>query len=85
MKMHRLDNRDPNCLARNTTKWFGWAFTMDRRARLVGQANCDTEDELLAHFRSVASGPRKIHYWPPGMNPTRRVVVIEPPQQRQVG
>jgi hypothetical protein len=67
------DTRDPNCPARDTTKFFGWAFTMDRHARLVGQANCDTEEQLLAHFRSIATGPWKIHYWPPGKNPTRRV------------
>jgi hypothetical protein len=59
MKMHRLDNRDPNCLARNTTKWFGWAFTLDKRSRLVGQANAASEEELLDHFRSVATGPGK--------------------------
>jgi len=43
----------------------------------------NSEEERLAHFRSVATGPWKIHYWLPGKNPTRRVVRIEP-QQRQV-
>jgi hypothetical protein len=77
--------RDPNCPARDMTRWFGWAFTLDKHARLVGQHNADTEDELLDHFRSVATGPWRIHYWPPGPSPTRRVAGIEPPQQRQVG
>jgi hypothetical protein len=65
--------RDPNFPARDLTKWFGFAFTTDRHARLAGQHNADTEEQLLAHFRFVASEPWKIHYWPPGMNPTRRV------------
>ena len=77
--------RDPNCPARDLTRWFGWAFTMDRRARLVGQHNADSEDELLDYFRSVASDAWKVHYWNPGPSPQRRVVVIEPPQRRQVG
>jgi hypothetical protein len=49
--------RDPNCPARDLTKWFGWAFTLDKSARLVGQHNADSEEELLDHFRSVATGP----------------------------
>jgi hypothetical protein len=24
--------RDPNCPARDMTKWFGWAFTLDKHA-----------------------------------------------------
>jgi hypothetical protein len=35
----RSDTRDPNCPARDTTKFFGWAFTLDKHARLVGQHN----------------------------------------------
>jgi hypothetical protein len=34
-----MDTRDPNCRARDLTKWFGWAFTLDKHARLVGQHN----------------------------------------------
>ena len=71
MHMYRsFDNRDPNCRARDLTKWFGWAFTFDKPVRLVGQHNADTEEQLLMHFRSVATGPWKIHYWPPGNTPT---------------
>ena len=74
MHMYRsFDNRDPNCRARDLTKWFGWAFTFDKPVRLVGQHNADTEEQLLMHFRSVATGPWKIHYWPPGNSPQRRV------------
>jgi hypothetical protein len=51
----------------------------------VGQRNADTEEQLLAHFRFVATEPLKIHYWNPGRDPTRRVVVIQPEQRRQVG
>ena len=73
--------RDPNCLARDLTRWFGWAF--DQSGRLVARANADSEEKLLAFFESVATGPWKIHYWPPGENPrVRRVVRIEPQQQR---
>jgi hypothetical protein len=67
--MHQFKSRDPNCLARNLTKWFGFAFTLDKPVRLVGQHNADSEEELLAHFRSVASEPWRIHYWPPGPSP----------------
>jgi hypothetical protein len=73
--------RDPNCRARDMCKWLGWAFTLEKRAHLVGQHNA--EEELLAHFRSVATEPLKIAYWPPGNSPQRRVVVIEPPRQQQ--
>ena len=80
--MNLLDIRDPNCPARDLTRWlFGWAFTLDTRARLVGQANSDSEEELLMHLRSVATGPWNIHYWPPGESPTRRVVFIDGPPQ----
>ena len=39
MEAHMKDTRDPNCRARDLTKWFGWAFTCDKHARLVGQHN----------------------------------------------
>jgi hypothetical protein len=80
--MHPFKSRDKNCFARDLTQWFGYAF---HESNLVGHANADSEEELLAHFRSVATGALKIHYWPPGTRPERRVVVIESPQQRQVG
>jgi hypothetical protein len=32
---------------------------------VVGKANADSEEELLAHFKSVATGAWRIHYWPP--------------------
>jgi hypothetical protein len=55
--MDTLKIRDPNCPARDMARWFGWAFTLDKHARLVGQHNADTEEELLDHFRSVATEP----------------------------
>jgi hypothetical protein len=79
LRRRRTENDPRSQLpARDLTKWFGWAFSMDRRARLVGQANAGGEEELLAHFRSIATGPWRIHYWPPGPSPQRRVVRIEP-------
>jgi hypothetical protein len=39
MEAYMKDTRDPNCPARDLTKWFGWAFTCDKHARLVGQHN----------------------------------------------